>query len=236
MRTRDGGRSWEPFDQPMIAGDGEADDVTDVRFADPRNGWAFNRGLWSTHDGGATWTTLDIGSPVLSLETTGPNVYALVASCRLKRSDCRGPLRLYEAAVGSDEWRPVLDIELPPSPSSPEATLVVSGRSLYALVDPHESSPQPRKPRNMYALTPAGHWELRPLPVSCQLRAVFAAPGPRDLFLSCQTDQGAGGSAPHEFHVSHDGGRRWTRIWEGRSAYYGPIAVTAEGRFLAEST
>jgi hypothetical protein len=224
MRTRDAGLSWEPFDPPAIAGNGEADDVSDVRFADARNGWAFDQGLWSTHDSGATWTALDIGSQVLSLETTGPTVYALVASCRIRRSDCHGPVRLFQAAVGSDDWRSVLDIVVG-EPSSPDGSLVVSGQSVYALVDDHD----------LYALGPAGRWERRPVPKSCPLGAVLAAAGPRDLFLSCQTGQGAGGSAPHEFHVSHDGGVHWTRIWEGTSAYLGPIAVTSEGRFLAES-
>jgi photosystem II stability/assembly factor-like uncharacterized protein len=246
MRTKDGARSWQPFDAPSIAGDGKTGDVTDVagdgkpgdvtdvRFTDPRNGWAFGPGLWSTHDGGTSWTALDIGSRVLSLETTGPKAYALVASCPRERSDCQGPVRLYETAVRTDDWQPVFDIDIG-SPSSPEGTLVVSGRSLYALVDPHESSPEPGKPRDLYALTQAGRWERRHLPASCQLTAALAAASPRDLFLSCQTSDGAGGSAQHEFHVSRDGGVRWTRIWEGRSVYFGPIAITPEGRFLGES-
>jgi len=246
MRTKDGGRSWQPFDPPSmsghgtagdvtdVAGDGKAGDVTDVRFADSRDGWAFGPGLWSTHDGGASWTALDIGSRMVSLETTGPKAYALVASCPGQRSDCQGPVRLYETVVGTDDWQPVVDVDTG-SPSSPEGALVVSGHSLYALVDSHGRSPEPGRPRDLYALTQAGRWERRHLPASCQLTAVLAAAGPRDLFLSCQTGAGAGGSAPHEFHVSRDGGARWTRIWEGRSSYFGPVAITPEGRFMGES-
>ena len=162
-------------------------------------------------------------------------MYALVASCRLRRSDCQGPVRLYEASAGSDDWRPVLDIDVG-SPPSPNGTLVVSGRSVYALVHPYDGSPQPGKPADLYALTAAGRWERRPLPASCWLGATVAAPGPRDLFASCQTGDGAGGSAPHEFHMSHDRGVRWRRIREGRSVYFGPIGVTPAGRFLADST
>ncbi|MGH9009726.1 MAG: hypothetical protein ACRDYF_07755 [Acidimicrobiia bacterium] len=208
-----------------------------MRFADARNGWAFDRDLWATHDGGATWTALDLGSPVFSLETTGRSAYALVASCRLSRSDCRGPVRLYESTVGSDDWRPVFDIDVG-SPPSPNGSLVVSGRSVFLVVHPHPygGQPQPGKPASLFARTPVGRWERRALPSSCDWAVPqLAAATPRDLFLSCQTDQGAGGSAPHEFHVSRDGGFRWTRIWKDRSVYFNPIAVTSEGRFLAES-
>jgi len=235
MRTSDGGRSWEPLAAPSIAGTGKADDVTDVRFADPRNGWAFDRGLWSTHDGGATWHAVDVGSPVLSLETAGSTVYVLVGSCRVSQSDCRGPVRLYQASVESDDWRPVFDIDVG-SPASPNGRLVVSGPAVYALVHPHYGSPRPGKPPTLYALSAAGRWEPRPLPASCWLGGVLAAASPGNLFLSCQTGDGAGGSAPHEFHVSRDGGVRWTRTWEGRSVYFGPIVVTSDAKFLAEST
>jgi photosystem II stability/assembly factor-like uncharacterized protein len=216
-------RSWEPGDY-----------VTDIRFADARNGWAFNRDLWATHDGGDTWTALHLGSPVLSLETTAGKTYALVASCRLKWSDCRGPVRLYEATVGSDDWRAVLDVD-GGSPSAPNGSVVVSGRSVFAMVHP-SGSPHPGKTPSLHALTPAGRWVRRPVPSSCSWSASLIAASPRDLFLFCQTGDGAGGSAPHEFYVSRDGGVRWTRTFKDRSTYPGPIAITPEGRFLADST
>jgi hypothetical protein len=237
VRTRDGGRHWEPTAAPATGGRSRSwdpgDYVTDIRFADTRNGWAFDRDLWSTHDGGDTWTAPDLGSPVLSLETTAGKAYALVASCRRSRSDCRGPVRLYEANVGSDDWRPVFDIDIG-SPSVVNGSVVVSGRSVYVVVDPSAASPG-GKPPSLYALTPAGRWDRRPLPSSCPWGVVLAAGSPRDLFLWCQTGDGAGGSAPHEFHVSPDGGVQWTRIWSHRSVYFGPIAITPEGRFLANS-
>jgi hypothetical protein len=238
LHTRDGGRRWEPVGAlaPEGTSSGEADEVKDVRFADARNGWAFDRGLWSTHDGGATWTTLHIGSPVLALETTGGRAYALVASCRNDRSDCSGPVRLYEVAVGGDDWRPVFDVDVG-SPPSPNGRLVVSGRSVYAVVHPYAGSPRPGKLPSLFARTPAGRWERRSLPSSCYLGPpALAAASPRDLYLWCQTGDGAGGSAPHEFHVSRDGGFRWTRIWARRSVYFDPVTVTPEGRFLADST
>jgi photosystem II stability/assembly factor-like uncharacterized protein len=74
------------------------------------------------------------------------------------------------------------------------------------------------------------------VPSPCGVRAVLAAAGPRHLALWCQTGDGAGGSAPHVFSISRNAGKTWTRIWEHRSAYYGPIAITTEGAFLGVST
>jgi len=240
VRTRDGGHSWEATATPATGGrsrsGGSGEYVRGIRFADEENGWAFDRDLWSTHDGGDTWTALRLGSPVMALETTGRHAYAVVASCRLSRSDCHGPVRLYETTVGSDDWRPVFDIAGSPHSAG---SLVVSGRSVYLVVHPRPFEDQTKSDEgpSLFALTPAGRWERRALPPSCDWGVPqLAAATPRDLFLSCVTDQGAGGSAPHEFHVSHDGGHRWTRIWKGRSVYFSPIAVTSEGRFLAEST
>ncbi len=65
--------------------------------------------------------------------------------------------------------------------------------------------------------------------------AVAAAAGPAELLLWCQTGDGAGGSAPHEFWVSRSAGMRWTRVWSDRSVYFDPVAVTSQGRFLATS-
>jgi len=38
--------------------------------------------------------------------------------------------------------------------------------------------------------------------------------------------------------VSSDGGKSWQLTWksDGRSSYYGPVAITPEGRFLANAS
>src|SRR5579884_3607822 len=237
LHTRDGGRHWEATGAPPTGGqtfqDTEDDDVSDIRFADRKNGWAFDRGLWSTHDGGATWHAAGLGSPVLSLETAGGMVYALVVSCRLRRSDCEGPARLYEAKVGTDQWRPVLPIDVG---SHPNGSLAVGGRSVYLIAVPSAGGQQPYKPPVLLARTPGGRWERRPVPAPCTWSVALAAGGPNDLSLACQTAQGAGGSAPHKFYVSHDGGKTWTRLWKHWSSYFGHLVVTPRGRFDADST
>ena len=236
-RTRDGGRHWEATGAPATGGwslrETEDDYVSDIRFADPDNGWVFDRGLWSTHDGGATWQAAGLGSPVLSLETAGGMVYALVASCRLRRSECQGPARLYEATVGKDDWRSMLSIDVG---SHPKGRLAVSGASVFLVADPAAGDPQPDKPPVLLARTPRGRWERRSLPAACAWSVGVPVGGPKGLSLPCQTAQGAGGSAPHEFYVSHDGARTWARVWKRRSSYFKYLVVTREGRFVADST
>ena len=236
-RTRDGGRHWEAAGALATGGrtfrDTEDDYVSHVRFADPRNGWAFDRGLWSTHDGGATWHAAGLGSPVLSLETAGGMVYALVASCRLRWSECQGPARLYQAKVDTDNWRSVLSIDVG---SNPSGHLTVSGASVFLVAVPAAGDPQPDKPPVLLARTPRGRWERRSLPAACAYSGGVPTAGPNGLSLSCQTGQGGLGHAPHEFYVSHDGGRRWVRIWKHESSYFKYLVVTREGRFVADST
>lgn len=238
FQTRDGGRHWVPTSAPATGGHSRSHGgdpyVSDVRFADAQNGWAFDRDLWSTHDGGATWNPVPLDSPVLSLETTGGKVYALVASCHLRRSECRGPVRLHEAKVGGDDWRPVLTVDV--GSARPNGQVVVWGRSVYVIVHPHFGEAAfPGDPPVLYAITPTGDPQRRRVPSPCGVRAVLAAAGPRDLSLWCQTGDGAGGSAPHVFYVSRNAGKTWTHIWKRRSIYYGPIAITPKGTFLGAS-
>jgi len=237
LHTSDGGRHWATTAAPATGGkslrQGADDYVSDVRFADSRNGWVFDRGLWSTHDGGATWKAAGIGSPVLSLETAGGMVFALVASCRLRWSECNGPARLFETPVGRDAWRSVLSIDVG---SHPNGHLAVAGRSAYLIAIPSAAAPLPDKPAVLLARTARGRWVRRSVPALCTWSAALTASGPDDLSMPCQTEQGAGGSAPHEFYVSHDGGRTWDRIWKHWSSYFKYLVVTREGRFVADST
>lgn len=240
LRTQDGGLHWEPIAAPETHGESErtrsADYVSDIRFADERNGWVFNRALWVTHDGGATWRAAHLGNPVLALEVTAGNVYALVASCELSLAECTGPVRVLEAQVGSDQWRSVLEVEMG-SPPVPNGQLVVSGPAVYLSTHPYISSPRGGEPPLLFARTAAGGWERRRMPSSCAWGGVLAASGPDDLVFACQTAEGGLGQAPNELHASADRGDSWTRI--GNDSFPGHamiVAATPQERFLVLST
>ena len=74
----------------MEAGPG----VTEVRFTDSSHGWVFGPALWSTSDGGATWTKeAPPGGPqVLALAADADAIYAVVSPCRVGQI-CNRPVR-----------------------------------------------------------------------------------------------------------------------------------------------
>ncbi len=123
-RTTDGGDHWSAVNAPSIAGScGSGQPGTGLglalRFADPRDGWIYTTSaggapsrLWSTHDGGATWTetTLPLpGATIASLEASGGYVQMVVyGTCTSGTTGCQGQAveQILTSPVASDEWVP----------------------------------------------------------------------------------------------------------------------------------
>jgi photosystem II stability/assembly factor-like uncharacterized protein len=78
--------------------------ISEVRFADAYNGWAYGPALWVTHDGARTWHPLDVGGEVLSLEAAGGRVVAVVANCQGSASCPARPARLLSSPVNADDF------------------------------------------------------------------------------------------------------------------------------------
>lgn len=93
VRTRDGGRSFVGLPAPRTNA------VTQLRFADALDGYAFDPQLWTTHDGGETWRRLQVGGPVSELAAGGGHVYALVSL------GAAYGYRLVRSGVAADTWR-----------------------------------------------------------------------------------------------------------------------------------
>src|SRR6516162_2378937 len=75
-RTADGGQHWSSVPAPSapwpyrssVPGPAVStgpDAVSQIVFADQRDGWAFGPGLWATHDGGTHWHR--VGTPGASV-------------------------------------------------------------------------------------------------------------------------------------------------------------------------
>jgi photosystem II stability/assembly factor-like uncharacterized protein len=223
VRTRDGGDRWEPIGAPATAGESQtgksADFVSDLRFADQNNGWAFQRQLWTTHDGGASWRRVELGSSIVALETTAGRAFAVMGDCGVELASCSKPFRLYEAAVGTDDWVPVPEVELP---HWTLGQLVGRREAVYLVAPPRREA----EPPVFFARTEAGQWERRQLPCGEGVHHTLALSDVDDLVYACQTGEGAGGQAPNELQVSSDGGRSWTRIGENTFRGYA-TAMTA---------
>ena len=85
--------------------------VSQVRFYNTSDGWAFGPQLWATHDGGQHWTQIDThGLRVTALEAGGQRVFAVWAQCSGTgpdfAADCTGS-SLYSASPGSNQWAAV---------------------------------------------------------------------------------------------------------------------------------
>jgi hypothetical protein len=100
--SHDGGRTFSALPVPAATGENPTatGTATDIRFGSAQDGWLFGGGLWSSHDGGESWTRLDLGGPVLRLEAAAGSVWALVGGS----SDDE---QLWTARVGSDDWSKV---------------------------------------------------------------------------------------------------------------------------------
>src|SRR6266487_223190 len=215
--TEDYGRTW--FGASALAAgppDGSRG-VSQIRFLDQRNGWAFGPQLFATHDGGRTWT-LVTGLPagrVVDLSTVGSRAFAVIASCSGTGSDyaagCRG-FELASAPADADTWAPVpgAAASLPVSPGGLQLTsqggfLLAHGGLFTGPVT-------------------AGRWHAVPISAGgppClrgtarqggQPGAGLLAPGPGIVYLVCTNGQGRASSArlrPLIAYSSSDGGSAW---------------------------
>jgi photosystem II stability/assembly factor-like uncharacterized protein len=107
LRTADGGAHWAQVTAPTVHPGGRFNVclshqpcVSQIRFATPEVGYAFDPSLFLTTDGGSRWRQLR-GLSVTSLETAD-NTAIRVAS---KGQGCSGmPYKVQSAPVGANTW------------------------------------------------------------------------------------------------------------------------------------
>jgi hypothetical protein len=81
-RTDNAGHTWTGVPAPYTGAPAGATGVSQIRFLNLQDGWAFGPELWVTHNGGQTWTQVNThGLRVTDLEAVGSRAYALFASC-----------------------------------------------------------------------------------------------------------------------------------------------------------
>ncbi|HEY1568070.1 MAG TPA: hypothetical protein VGF68_13670 [Solirubrobacteraceae bacterium] len=92
LRTDDGGQRFVGTPAPRSTR------VSQLRFANAADGFAYDGQLWVTHDAGATWHQIRLGGAVTEMATGNGFAYALV------RYGHSGAGRLERAPLGSDTW------------------------------------------------------------------------------------------------------------------------------------
>ena len=97
IRTTDGGRTFVGIPAPRAPGFGY---VSQLRFANADDGFAFGPELWTTHDGGTHWLRWGIGK-VNDLAASGGWAYAVVTN------NVTGIGELERAPVDGNYWQPL---------------------------------------------------------------------------------------------------------------------------------
>jgi hypothetical protein len=197
--TSNYGASWYGVSAPLAPGPTGNSGVSQLRFANLRDGWAFGPALYETTGGGWPWQQVSTGGQrVTDLEASGQNALAVFATCSGTgaeyAADCTS-FALYEGGAGSTTFTPVA---VPAAyqhmsaaqPSS--AALVISAGSGYLLTP---SGAVLSGPVSGGAWTLAGKAPCTPgagqqsgAPTGAKLTA-----GPQQLLLACPAQPGVAG-------------------------------------------
>ena len=136
--TSNYGKSWYGVSAPVAPGPDGDSGVSQLRFADLRDGWAFGPALYETSGGGWPWVPEDTyGQRVLDVEAAAGHALAVFGSCTGSGADyatgCTS-FGLYTSAAGSTTWTPVaVPAAYLRMNSSAVPELVISGATGYLL-------------------------------------------------------------------------------------------------------
>lgn len=105
------GASWYGVSAPVAPGPAGDGGVSQLRFANLHDGWAFGPALYETTGGGWPWSPVQTsGQRVVDLEASGQSALAVFATCSGTgpnyAADCTS-FELYGGDAGSTKWQPV---------------------------------------------------------------------------------------------------------------------------------
>jgi hypothetical protein len=198
--TIDGGSTWTYAGAAPAAITGSNPAVSKVRFATKNDGWAFGPQLWSTHNGGRTWSEQATPGPVSDVEASAGVAYALEASCGTP--PCIQGDRLLQTPVSSDAWTAISGPKLADGAGS----LAPHGNTVWVVVNGGGSS-------TFDMVVGGSSWHRLANPcvaAGADLALAGVAPvSTTQLFELCAGDPGAG-SETKAVLFSSDGGAHAT--------------------------
>ena len=229
--TSNYGASWYGVSAPLAPGPAGGSGVSQLRFANLRDGWAFGPALYETTGGGWPWQQVNTGGQrVTDLEASGQNALAVFATCAGTGANYAAgctSFALYAGAAGSTTFSPVA---VPAAyqhmstaqPSS--AALVISAGTGYLLAPSGAvlSGPVSGGPWTLAGQAPCtpGADQQSGAPNGAQLTA-----GPQQLLLACPAQPGVAGGQVALY--SSASGASWQLI--------GPVPVTGGPASLASA-
>lgn len=217
VRTGDGGAHWAgvPAPRDVLATSLHQPEagISEVRFADPRNGWAFGPNLWTTHDGGGSWNRATVASPVsqvVALEVAGGEVDAVVTDCSARSSVC--PAQLWHGPVDSDRFSQVAAVTLPAGVNSGggAGSLFLHGHTGYVVGAPTERPSMYGGPQQLFVTTDGTSWAARVSPCGSDFSLDTVAPLDARGAVALCVGQGAASHSTKMVYATRDGGQTWT--------------------------
>jgi photosystem II stability/assembly factor-like uncharacterized protein len=243
--TGDHGGTWHGVIAPVTGAPGGAAGVSQVRFYNTSDGWAFGPQLWATHDGGQHWTRIDThGLRVTALEAAGQRVFAVWAQCSGTgpdfAADCTAS-SLYSASPGSNQWAavPGAGTSYSLSGTANAAALVLNGGRGYLLT-----------PDGTLLSGPTGStggWQpatgtASPSPAPCEPGVAQAGGQPSGALLAATTASGlvlvctspaTGATQAKTVYTSSDNGQTWQQAGPAPGAGTATsVAGTAAGSIV----
>ncbi len=220
-RTNDAGRTWAGVPAPLTGAPDGATGVSQIRFLNLQDGWAFGPELWVTHTGGLTWTQVDThGLRVTDLETVGSRAFALFASCTGDRPEFAAQctsFTLYSSPAAGSTWTPVgaATTGLTDGAASEAASLVLTGLRGYLLAPDGSLYAGPVDGsaawRRVGALVSS--CSMQPAQPDGQPRALLGAVNASELLVACTAAYSSSSDTQaKQVFSSLNGGVSWIQI------------------------
>ena len=218
-RTDNAGHSWYGVPAPAAGSPDGASGVSQIRFLNTEDGWAFGPQLYATHDGGRHWTAVGTGGQrVIALETVGDRAFAIFAACNGTGPDFAAQctsFSLYSTPAAQDSWAQVSPAVtgLGNGGQAASASLVLTGGRGYLLAPDGTLYSGPVSGTGSWqqaASGPAGSTSCgtgTAQPDGQPSGVMLAAASTSSLVLACAVPATSGGGA--RVFTSADGGATW---------------------------
>jgi hypothetical protein len=222
--TANYGMTWYGIPAPVTGAPDGSTGVGQLRFLNQHDGWAFGPALYTTHDGGATWTSENTyGLRVTDLETTGDDAFAIFAQCSgggaRYGAHCTR-FSLYFSTSNGNDWNPVPGAQASVAGDAGAAVLVLTGGGYSGAG--HGYVIMPNGMMLSGPLTGQAWATTGRIPHQCTLGPPTLFGQPTDaqlavstgkLFLACNEKLASSNGSPAiTIYASSNGGGNWTLL------------------------
>jgi photosystem II stability/assembly factor-like uncharacterized protein len=235
-RTDDAGKTWTGIPAPVTGQADGATGVSQIRFLNGADGWAFGPQLYATHDGGHTWAHVATdGLRVTDLETVDGRAFALFASCTGSgpafAATCTS-YSLYSSPASADDWTPVGPATSGLGGGASSMVLTQTRGYLLAPDGLLYSGPvNDRAPWQPVAHVPCPVGQ--PLADGQPTGALLAAANTTNLVLVCASSSAPGTQQAKQVFTSANGGMTWQNAGAAPSlGLVTSVAATPDGTYV----